>query len=164
MPVRRKEDVAQLDVAVDDALPVDVVDGRGKLREPSEDALLVEFRRLDVKERTRFAVPGQHKIHHEIRSASRFVEVQVEDAHKVRVMKAREDLTFGQELAFQHIDMPALKREGLQRIMNAELFMLDFIDSPHAALTKKADYPVRTDFLSCGKGHSSGTPPDGQAW
>ena len=70
-------------------------------------------------------------------------------------MKAREDLTFGQELVFQHIDVSVLEREGLQRIVNAKLFVLDFIDSPHAALTKKADYPVRTDFMSYGKGHSS---------
>ena len=38
--------------------------------------------------------------------------------------------------------------------MNAELFVLDFIDSPHAALTKKADYPVYTNFMPWLKYHS----------
>ena len=153
MPVRRNEDVTKLDVAVDNALTVDVVDGGGKLREPPKDALLVEFRRLDVKERTRSTIPGQHKIHHEIRSASHFVEIQVEDAHEVRVMKTSKYLAFGQELVFQDIDMPVLKRKCLQCIVNAELFVFNLIDSPHSTLSQKADYPVGTDSMSNSNGH-----------
>ena len=49
MSIRREEDIAKLDVAVDDTLPVDVVDDGGKLREPFEDAVLVELRRVDVR-------------------------------------------------------------------------------------------------------------------
>ena len=48
MSIRRQEDIPQLDITVDDALPVDIVDDRCKLREPLEDTVLVEFRRIDV--------------------------------------------------------------------------------------------------------------------
>ena len=42
MPVRRKEDVAQLDVTVNDSLGVDVVEGGREFREPPEYELLVK--------------------------------------------------------------------------------------------------------------------------
>ena len=59
MSIRRQKDIAQLDVAVDDALPVDVVNDRGKFHKPLKDAVLVEFCRIDVRERTRTAALGQ---------------------------------------------------------------------------------------------------------
>ena len=63
-------------------------------------------------------------------------------------MKAREDLPFGQELVFKDIDMSVLKREGLQRIVNAELRMLYLIDGTHSALSKQADDSVCSNLLS----------------
>ena len=69
-------------------------------------------------------------------------------------MQARKHLAFGQELVLQHVDMSALVRKRLQRVVNAELFVFDFIDRPHPALSKKADYSVCADFMSRSKCHS----------
>ena len=62
------------------------------------------------------------------------------------------------ELMLQDIDMSALKRKCLQRIVNAELFVLDFVHRAHAALAQKADDPVRADFMSGLKYHSDLSP------
>ena len=50
-------------------------------------------------------------------------------------MQTREHLALGQELVLQDVDMPVLKRKRLQRIVNAELRVLDFIDSAHYILS-----------------------------
>ena len=96
MPVGRKKDIAKLDVAMDDALFVDIVDDRGKFGEPLENAVLVKFLRTDVRERARAAVIVQDKLHHEVRRPGGFVEIQVEDAHEVLIMQTCEHLALGQ--------------------------------------------------------------------
>ena len=45
-------------------------------------------------------------------------------------MQTREHLALGQELVLQDVDMPVLKRKRLQRIVNAELRMLDLVTAP----------------------------------
>ena len=62
-------------------------------------------------------------------------------------MQTREHLAFGQELVLQNIDMPVLKRKRLQRVVNAELCVLDLVNGTHPALSKKADYPIRANYL-----------------
>ena len=148
MPVRRQENVAELDVTVNDALGVDVVKCRRQLREPLENAVLIKFGGLDVRERARGAVLGQDEIHHEIRRPRRLIEVQVEDMDEVRIVKTCEDLPLGQELALQDIDMSVLNRKGLQRVMDAELHMFDLIDRTHAALAEEADDTIGSKQLS----------------
>ena len=130
MPVGRKKDIAKLDVAMDDALFVDIVDDRGKFGEPLENVVLVKFLRTDIRERARAAVFVQDKIHHEIRRPRCFVEVQVEDVYEVLIMQTRQHLSFGQELVLKDIDMSALKRKRLQCVVNAELRMLDLVTAP----------------------------------
>ena len=63
-------------------------------------------------------------------------------------MKARKYFSFGQELVFQQIDVSALKREGLQRVVNAELRVLDLVNGTHSALTEKANDSISSDQLS----------------
>ena len=53
----------------------------------------------------------------------------------------------GKELVLKDIDMSALKRKRLQRVVNAELRVLDLVNGTHPALSKKADYPRRANLL-----------------
>ena len=62
-------------------------------------------------------------------------------------MQTREHLALGQELVLQNIDMPVLKRKRLQRVVNAELRMLDLVNGTHPALSKKADDSISSDLL-----------------
>ena len=70
-------------------------------------------------------------------------------------MKARKYFSFGQELVFQQIDVSALKREGLQRVVNAELRVLDLVNGTHSALTEKANDSISSDQLSGCQIHST---------
>ena len=62
-------------------------------------------------------------------------------------MQTRQHLSFGQELVLKDIDMSALKRKRLQRIVNAELRMLNLVNGTHPALSKKADDSISSDLL-----------------
>ena len=59
MIIRRKQDIPQLDVSVNNPLLVNVVDRGGEFREPLENSVLVQFGGLDVRKRTGLAVFGK---------------------------------------------------------------------------------------------------------
>ena len=154
MFVFAQKNVAELDVAVDDALRVDVVERLAQIVKPVEDVVLFEIVQFNVIQRMRRAVLVGDHVHDEVRNACRLVNGQVEHADEMRIAQPRQHLAFCQKLLLEDIDIPALRSKRLQRVVNAELFVFDFIDRPHPALSKKADYSVCADFMSRSKCHS----------
>ena len=132
---------------MDNALFVDIVNCGGEFRKPLKNAVLVQFGGLDVGKRMGIAVFRQDHVHHEVQDSGLLVEVQVEDMDEIRIAKPRQHLSFRQKLAFQRFDMTLFERKGLQRVMDAQLHMLDFIDRTNSALAKKADDAISSKLL-----------------
>ena len=93
----------------------------------------------------RLAVFGKDKIHHVVERARLLVKVKVYDPHEVRMVKPRENLTLDAEPLAEEIDMSFPQRKGLQRVMNAELQVLDLVDGRHSALAKGTDDAIVAD-------------------
>ena len=154
MLVLAQKNVAELDVTVDDTLRVDLVECLAQIVKPVEDVVLFEVFQLDVIQRVRCAVLVGDDIHDEVRYARCLVNGQVEHADQMRVTQSRQHFAFGKELLSEDVNVPASCSKCLEGVTHAKLFVLDLIDSPHAALSKKADYSVCTDFMSRLKCHS----------
>ena len=153
-----EEDVAELDVAMDDALVVHVVERRRELGEPADKMILVRAADLQVGERIGAAVLVMDKLHDKVGELSAVEDAEVEDAHDVRMPKPRQDLALGQEPPAEEIDLPMVQRKRLQRVMHAEVHVLDLVHSPHAALSERTDNAVRSDHVLCGEVHQRSAP------
>ena len=117
--------------------------------------VLVRSAGLEIRERVGFAVLVVHKIHHEVRHAELIVIIEVEDPRDVRMTQSGQNLAFCKEPLPEQFDVTIGKRKGLEGVMDAELHMLDFIDRPHAALSKHSDNAVLVDLVSWLQVHSS---------
>ena len=63
-------------------------------------------------------------------------------AHETRVVEAREKASFGEETGAERVGVGRLAREGLQRVMDAQLRMLNLVHFAHAATAQKPDNAV----------------------
>jgi hypothetical protein len=150
------QDVAGLEVAVDDALLVRVLDRLADLHEQRQARAPVE-RVLVAEARERSAV---HVLHHEVRPAL-FGGARVQHARDARMAHERERLPLRLEA---RADLLAVQAEldHLQGDLAAEgLLLLRQVDDAHAALTQGAHDAERPDRASRQRGRGGPQRGDG---
>ena len=144
------EEVARLDVPVDDPLAVDVVEGGRQLLEPAVHHVLVDVLQVDVLHRVGLAVLVRDEIHHEVRHLRLVLEAEVEDVREVRMLQPRQQLSLFEELLLERVVgvVVRVERERLKGIVGAEFEVFHLVHRPHPALPEQADHPVVADDAS----------------
>ena len=148
MKVLAEQHVARLDVTVDDAKRMDVVEGRRHVLEPEIDEILVDVRLVDVLDRMGLAVIVEDEIHDEVRHLRLRLDRQVEDPNDVRMLEPGERAPLVQELLAQEVRLLVVAGERLQRVVRAKLDMLNLVHVAHPALSERTDDLVRADAIA----------------
>ena len=146
--MRVYEYVAGLEVAMHNALGVDVFKRGLELRVPDGELPFVSLAGLNVCERARFAVRSGDEIHDIIQKAALRIFAKVVNAQKVRVAKPRKRPSLGAEPVAERFHVTVIAGEHLDRIMYAKLDVFHFEDGAHPAGAELADYPAAADHVA----------------